>query len=170
MAAFLGLMTVLTFVQVILRYVFNTSLVWSLEATVYSFAWLVLIGMAYGVRTGGHIAAQILVSRFEGPARQAFGYIATALCLLYAGAMFYGSMAFFLQLMDLGHKAQDIPLPRWLLTLILPIGFGLLFYRLLEVAWKIYKGERLGPAGAEMDAVSAELDLVATSETKGERP
>ena len=32
-AFILGVMTVLTFVQVVLRYVFNTGFVWQLEAT-----------------------------------------------------------------------------------------------------------------------------------------
>ena len=47
----LAFMTLLTFVQVVLRYGFGTGFVWSLEATTYAFAWLVLIGMSYGVRT-----------------------------------------------------------------------------------------------------------------------
>ena len=51
MAALLAFMTVLTFLQVVMRYVFNTGWLWSLEATTYSFAALVLIGMSYGVRT-----------------------------------------------------------------------------------------------------------------------
>ena len=43
MATLLALMTLLTFVQVVLRYAFNSGLVWSVEATSYSFAALVLI-------------------------------------------------------------------------------------------------------------------------------
>ena len=48
-------MTLLTFLQVVLRYVFNTGLLWVLEADFYLFAWLVLIGMSYGVRVHAHI-------------------------------------------------------------------------------------------------------------------
>ena len=61
-------MTLLTFVQVVLRYGFGTGFVWSLEATTYAFAWLVLIGMSYGVRTGAHIAVDLVTSRLS-PAR-----------------------------------------------------------------------------------------------------
>lgn len=160
MAFFLGLMTLLTFVQVVLRYGLNTGIVWSLEATVYSFSWLVLIGMAYGVRTGGHIAANILVSRFDGQARQILGLIATALCLIYAIAMFYGSWTLLDRLIGLGHNARDLPFPRWLLTIVLPIGFALLTFRLLEVAWKVFKGERKGPGGEEFEVIESELDLL----------
>ena len=52
-ALILGVMTVLTFVQVVLRYVFNTGLLWALEANFYLFAWLVLIGISYCVRDAG---------------------------------------------------------------------------------------------------------------------
>ena len=78
----------------VLRYGFNTGLIWSLEATVYAFSWLVLIGMSYGVRTGGHIAANLLVTRFSGNTRMWLGLIATVLCLVYAVMLLIGSVAF----------------------------------------------------------------------------
>ncbi|HQU51089.1 MAG TPA: TRAP transporter small permease subunit, partial [Casimicrobiaceae bacterium] len=43
-------MTVVTFVQVVARYVFNYSFVWALELTGVMFAWLIFVGMSYGVR------------------------------------------------------------------------------------------------------------------------
>ena len=55
MAAALAFMTLLTFIQVVLRE-FGTGWVWSLEATTYTFAWLVLVGMSYGVRTKSHLS------------------------------------------------------------------------------------------------------------------
>ena len=36
--------------------------------------------------------------------------------------------------MTLGNNARDIPLPRWVLTGIMPIAFGLLALRLLQAA------------------------------------
>ena len=59
MAAALAFMTLLTFIQVVLRE-FGTGWVWSLEATTYTFAWLVLVGMSYGVRTKSQIAVDIV--------------------------------------------------------------------------------------------------------------
>jgi C4-dicarboxylate transporter DctQ subunit len=45
-ALILGIMTVITFANVIARYVFNTNILWALEATVFLFAWLVLLGIS----------------------------------------------------------------------------------------------------------------------------
>ena len=42
--ALLGLMTVVTFANVIARFVFNSNILWALELTVFMFGWLVLLG------------------------------------------------------------------------------------------------------------------------------
>ena len=72
----LAFMTVLTVVQVVLRYGFGTGFVWSLEATTYAFAWLVLIGMSYGVRTEAHIAVDLVTSRLSASGARVFAIIA----------------------------------------------------------------------------------------------
>lgn len=159
MALFLVFMTLITFLQVVLRYGFNTGLMWSLEATVYSFAWLVLIGMSYGVRTGGHIAANLLVTRFSGETRKWIGLAATALCLIYAGMLLFGSVTLLERLIQLGNDARDLPFRRWALTIILPIGYALLTLRLLQTALQIWQGKRLGPATDEA-AIADEMDLI----------
>ena len=48
--------------------------------------------------------------------------------------MIYGSSRVLDRLMTLGNDARDIPLPRWVLTGIMPIAFGLLALRLLQAA------------------------------------
>ena len=139
MAAALAFMTLLTFIQVVLRE-FGTGWVWSLEATTYTFAWLVLVGMSYGVRTKSHIAVDIVSRKLPPVMRRVMALAAVALCLLYCGFMFYGGSIFVDRLMALGNNARDIPLPRWALTSIMPVAFTLLAYRFLELGWAINKG------------------------------
>ena len=139
MAAALAFMTLLTFIQVVLRE-FGTGWVWSLEATTYTFAWLVLVGMSYGVRTKSHIAVDIVARNLPPVMRRVMALAAVALCLLYCGFMFYGGSIFVERLMVLGNNARDIPLPRWALTSIMPVAFSLLAYRFLELGWAINKG------------------------------
>ncbi len=143
MAAALAFMTILTFIQVVLRYVFDAGWVWSLEATTYTFAWLVLIGMSYCVRERAHIAVDLVTNRLPPAARRVVMLAAIGLCIAYCGFMIYGGSVFVDRLMALGNNARDIPLPRWLLTSILPLGFGLLAIRFLQVGWRL-----LDPAAA----------------------
>ena len=130
----LAFMTVLTVVQVALRYGFGTGWVWSLEATAYTFAWLVLIGMSYGVRTEAHIAVDLVTSRLRPSVARVFAIAALVAGLAYCGLMIYASVQFVDRLMALGTDARDIPLPRWVLTGIMPIAFVLLALRLLQAA------------------------------------
>jgi len=127
-------MTVLTVVQVSLRYNFGTGLTWALEATTYTFAWLVLIGMSYGVRTEAHIAVDLVTSRLSARAGRVVALIALVFALAYCALMIYGGSQFVERLLALGTDARDIPLPRWLLTGIMPIAFGLLALRLVQAA------------------------------------
>ena len=139
MAFLLAGMTVLTAFQVLLRYVFNTGFVWSLEATSYSFAWMVLLGISYGVRTRSHIAVELVVGRLSGNTRKIVSLLALSICLLYAGLMCYGSAVFIQKLFVLGNEARDIPVARWILTIILPLGFALLAARFVGLAFEMWK-------------------------------
>jgi C4-dicarboxylate transporter DctQ subunit len=130
----LTFMTLLTFVQVVLRYGFGTGLVWSLEATTYAFAWFVLIGMSYGVRTQAHIAVDLLTSRLTPSGARGVAAVALVFSLAYCALMIYGSGQFVARLMTLGTNARDIPLPRSLLTGIMPIAFALLALRFIQAA------------------------------------
>ena len=50
-AILLGLMTIITFANVIARYVFNDNILWALEATVFLFAWMVLLFLQQSLQT-----------------------------------------------------------------------------------------------------------------------
>jgi C4-dicarboxylate transporter DctQ subunit len=147
MAFALAFMTLATFVQVVLRYVFGTGLVWSLEATTYSFAWLVLVGMSYGVRTQSHIVVDLVTRRLAARAARAVAVLALLVSLSYCAFMAVGSAAFVERSFALGNYARDIPLPRWLLTGIMPIAFALLALRLLQAGWAAFAaaGKRDAP-------------------------
>jgi C4-dicarboxylate transporter DctQ subunit len=137
MGVALAFMTILTFVQVVLRYGFGTGWVWSLEATTYAFAWMVLIGMSYGVRTRAHIGVDIAINQLSPALRRIVVLAAIGLCIVYCGFMVYGGAVFIDRLMTLGNNARDIPAPRWLLSVILPIAFVLLAFRFLQVVRQI---------------------------------
>ena len=159
MAIFLAVMTMLTALQVMLRYLFNTGLLWSLEATTYCFAWMVLVGMSYCVRTRSHIAIDLLVGRFKPATRRILGLIAVLLCLAYAVMMAIGASEFTHRLFVLGNEARDLPIERWLLTIILPAGFFLLFLRFMQTGIAIWRGETttLGISDRDHDEYMPEI-------------
>jgi C4-dicarboxylate transporter DctQ subunit len=139
-AALLAGMTLLTFTQVVLRYVFNSGLLWALEATIYMFGWMVLLGISYGIRTRAHIGVDAAVNLLPVRWQRAMGLLAVAICLVYVGLLFYGSWIYIAKLYQIGITAEDIPLPRWLLSSAVPVGMALFGLRLLEVGYDILRG------------------------------
>jgi C4-dicarboxylate transporter DctQ subunit len=146
-ATLLAAMTLLTFLQVVLRYVFNSSLVWALEATVYLFGWLVLIGMAHGVRAGTHITVDVVTKRLGPGARKTVAFVGAALFFVYVTLMFTGGFTLVRRLYAFGNLAHDIPLPRWVLLSCLPIGFALLGLRLAQATLEMARGTRPSAGG-----------------------
>ena len=108
------------------------------------FGWLILFGISYCVRVHAHIGIDAVVKMLPAATQRVVGLIAIALCALYAGLMLYGAWFYIDRLMRLGITGEDILLPRWLLTIIMPIGFLLLLIRLLEQAVLILRGEAKG--------------------------
>lgn len=141
LALLLAFMVIVTFAQVVMRYVFGTGLLWGQEATLYAFAWLVVFGLSYGVRTRAHLGIDIVVKMLASPARRLVGLVAIAACTAYAALMAYGAYVYVEKLHSVGIEAEDIPLERWLLSVIMPIGFALLGFRLLHEALRILRGE-----------------------------
>jgi C4-dicarboxylate transporter DctQ subunit len=135
-------MTLVTFSQVVARYVFNTGVVWALELTVYLFAWLVLFGMSYGVKVHAHLGVDAFVKLFASRTQRVFGLLVVAAGLVYGAILLIGSWQYVWKLFKIGIEAEDLPIPQWVPMAILPIGVALLMFRLTEVGVRIWRGEQ----------------------------
>jgi len=155
-AFLLTIMTLLSFTQVVARYVFNYSFVWALELVTFLFAWLIFLGMSYGVRVGGHIGVDALVKSLTPAKARAVGVIATLLCMVYAAIVFYGGWIYVAKMVEIGIIAEDIPIPQWVPRLVLPIGYAFLFFRFGQVLYRLLTGKEVHLPG---DAVEEALKL-----------
>ncbi len=106
-AIILGLMTLITFVNVIIRYVFNSgwwrafegvigieaprSMIWALEATSFLFAWLVLFGISYAVKKTANLGVDVVLNMVSPTARRTLGLVAAAICIAYAALLLKGA-------------------------------------------------------------------------------
>jgi C4-dicarboxylate transporter DctQ subunit len=140
----LAAMTLLTFSQVVLRYVFNSGYTWALEATTYMFGWMVLLTISYGVKAGSHIGVDVLVKMLPRQGQRVAGIVAGLLSMTYAIILLVGSYYYVDTMHTLGVEAEDLPIERWILLLALPIGFTLLLWRFAETTWRIVTGRETG--------------------------
>lgn len=158
MALFLFSMTMLTFAEVVLRYVFNSGLSWSHEATGFLFAALIFLGMSYGVRMGSHIGVDAVVKLLPRNGQRVAGLIGSALCVVYAAIIFAGAWEYVSKIYMVGIEAEDIHFPRWVFLSVLPIGFGLLTFRFLQVFIRIALGRQLGIGLADEAADAMKME------------
>ncbi len=90
-AVILALMTIITFTNVVLRYVFNDSLIWGLEVTLVLFAWLVLLGISHCIKLFAHIGVDFVINIITPGWRKLFGVFASIICITYAFLLLKGS-------------------------------------------------------------------------------
>lgn len=150
-AFLLTVMTLITFMQVVARYVFNYSFVWALELVTFLFGGLIFIGISYGVRVGSHIGVDALVKTLSPERARVVGAVAASLCLVYAGIVFVGGWVYVAKMYQIGILAQDIPIPQWVPRLVLPLGFALLFFRFGQVLYQILTGKEAHLLGDEVE-------------------
>lgn len=90
-AAILGVMTLITFVNVVLRYVFNHSLIWGLEVVLILFAWLVLLGISYGFKKTSHLGVDALINVLPTRGQRIMAVLSALACIAYAVLLLKGS-------------------------------------------------------------------------------
>ncbi|MBV2360664.1 TRAP transporter small permease [Thalassococcus sp. CAU 1522] len=135
-AIILGAMVIVTFVNVVLRYGFNTGFIWGLEVVTFLFAWLVLFGVSYAVKTTAHLGVDAITNLVSPAARRALALLAAAICLAYAFLLLKGAWDYWANFANLPqttgrwfptgleemkrtsyrgwYEVVDIPFPEWL--------------------------------------------------------
>ncbi len=157
-ATLIALMTVITFMQVVARYVFNYSFVWALELTTFLFGGLIFFGISYGVRVGAHIGVDVLIRILPRGIARVVTIAATLLCLVYTVIVFVGSWQYVGKMYEIGILAQDMPIPQWIPRAVLPLGFALLFFRFCQVLVHVIRGEGWGLVADEAGDALKMLD------------
>lgn len=130
-------MTALAFMQVVRRYVFNTGFSWTLELTMILFACMIFVGISYGVRVGSHIGVDALVRLLPPERRRIVSMVAVVLSLVYVGLVLYGSSVYVSKMYEIDVELDDLPISRWKVLIIMPIGYALVAFRFLQIFYQL---------------------------------
>ena len=90
-ALILGLMTLLTFVAVVLRYIFNSQLIWSLEVILILFSWLVILGVSYSFKVTAHLGVDALTNALPSRGKFVCAVLASLVTIAYAALLMKGA-------------------------------------------------------------------------------
>lgn len=137
----LASMTLLVFVEVVLRFGFGMGMMWAQELTLHLSAWMVLFGVSYGLKVGSHIGVDALVKILPPKTRRIVSLGAVIACLGYCGLFIQGAWVYLAKMHMIGIELEDMPIPKWIGHSILLIGMVLIAIRLLQLLWGIYTGK-----------------------------
>lgn len=143
-AIILATMTLLVFIEVVLRFGFGTGFMWAEELTLHLSAWMVLFGVSYGIKVGSHIGVDALVKIMPSPVRRVISTIAVLACLTYCGLFMQGAWVYLSKIQMIGIEMEDLPIPKWIAHSILFIGMILMAIRLLILLVNIITGKADG--------------------------
>ncbi len=93
-SAFLIVTTVLVIINIIMRYILNSGLVWSEEVATGCFVWSVFIGAVAVFKHRGHVGVDLLVKRFPAVLQKAVRLITDLILVVLNGYMAYLSVLY----------------------------------------------------------------------------
>ena len=92
-AAFLAVMVVMVFGNVVLRYAFNSGIIVSEELSRWLFLWVTFLGAIVALKEHGHLGTDALISRLPVPGKKICLVLGRLLMLYATWLVFSGALA-----------------------------------------------------------------------------
>lgn len=143
----LSLMSLIIFVQVIMRYLMRNSLSWSEELARYLFIWSIYLAVSYAAKERKHIKIDAALYLFPKRCRPYIRIIGDIIVLCFAGFIIYTSAMLIQKIGMLGQVSAALSIPMKYVYMAPFAGFVLTFYRTAQNIWlriaKLRKGEEM---------------------------
>ena len=127
----------LAFINVVARYVFESSISWAGELTIYLFLWSTFFGAAYCFKKDAHIAVDVFLVKTPPKVQKFLTLITLIISAIYVGAIAYFGYKYVLLYIDLGEMSVDLDIPLWIPYVVVPISFAfsavIILYKIIEV-------------------------------------
>lgn len=121
-----------TVLQIVMRYVFSSPLVWTEEIARFAFVWFVYISAGYAVKYQRHVKFSFIVESFKKPIRIIAQLIAFLFWLAFLVVVFYLSIDLIIHLKQTMQKSAANQIPMYIVYLAIPIGSLLMTIRVIQ--------------------------------------
>ncbi|MGP4061062.1 TRAP transporter small permease [Halobacillus sp. H74] len=122
----------LVFIQVVLRYSFNYSLVWSEEAARYMIVWFIFIGSSIAVREKAHVAVDAVIVYLPKLWKTIFSVLASLAAMAFCIVLVISGFAIISNVMNFGSVTPSLGIPMYVPYLAIPVGGVLMFIRFTQ--------------------------------------
>jgi len=138
---------VIIFSQVVLRYIFNSSLPWSEEIARYAFICLIYVGVSYGVKRQKHLSVDVFIMIFNDKGKIIINMIANFLFLGFALVITYYGIDI---VGRITRESAALEIPMEYVYMALVVGMILTSIRLIQNIYKNYKEFKKNGDGTEI--------------------
>ncbi len=127
------IMIVAVFYEVVMRYVFNAPTFWAEPLARNAMIWMVLLGLAVGIRQKENICVDFIADRFVDPWRRYIAWVRIALVIAFASVLLvYGSE---MAALNMRQTITGLDVPAGLVQSVVPVAaLGMILFALELVA------------------------------------
>lgn len=119
------MIVLVTFVNVLSRYIFKASLAFSEEITINLLVVMTMMGAVVGIRLGAHLGFTYLVENAKGQVRRVLLITSTVLIVVFLAVLLIWGGEMVIAQAIRGRATPSLGIPQWLFTLSIPLA-GLL--------------------------------------------
>lgn len=150
----LTVMTVLTFSNVVTRYVFNFSMNFAEEISTYSFVLLSLFGASIALKRGAHLGFTLLAEHVPSIVARIFEIISALSGVLFAGVIFRYGISMVITQFERGQLSLGVQIPEWIYGSFVPLGAFFLLLRFIELLINAIRGKAAVKEDVLADAIA----------------
>ena len=130
--------------EVLMRYGFNSPLVWVVELSEYALLWITFLGTAWALKTGAHVRVDIFLGLFSQAWRRRFGMLSSVLGIgISLVLVVWGVVATWDKILSGAYKATVLEFPGWIVVVFIPVGSLFLLIRFLRNFVEYANGTRI---------------------------
>lgn len=141
--AFIGILllaiTAVIFINVVMRYAFQSSLSWAEEFARYGVIWITFIGGSVCVYRGLHIAVDIWSHKLSPRVDRCWLMSVHAFSSISCSVFCWYSLQLVIKSVQTGQKTIALGLPMWLVYGSMTMGSALMCIRFLKLFWSASK-------------------------------
>ncbi len=137
--AITSVMTVVLFLQVVSRYVFNLSISWSEELSIFLMIWLTYFGASIAVRKRQHLRITMLTDLLPRGATKIVDVAANLIFLGFMALIAYGTFNMLTLAKRTHQTAAATGLPRWVIILGILVAYLLTIIRIIQDTTRYFR-------------------------------
>jgi TRAP-type C4-dicarboxylate transport system permease small subunit len=135
-AILFAVMAIITFINIISRYLLKYSFAFTEELVVSFFVWLTLLGTSIAFREQSHLGFSFLVDRLPQKVQRILLWLSAGLGAALFIFLIYFAMGQIGEEISLGITSSGIGVPQWWYTIGVPVFSALIVLRVFQGAYR----------------------------------